>query len=156
MDKFKGGFSLLELLIVLSIVVVIASIGSSFYLNYGRNIVINSMAETMTFDLKQAQSRSMIGEGGFKWGVHFVNGTQDYYEIFSTPTDYSDVAKVIISKNYLTAGISFYDPTNSLSKDIIFDKISGSTAVTSIVINSSSITKTINVSSTSIGSILIQ
>mgnify|MGYP000600230426 CR=1 FL=1 len=69
--------------------------------NYNKNVEIKSAIQTMVFDLKQAQSKSMIGEGNFKWGLHFVNNTDNYYEIFSTPTDYGDGGKVIVSKIYL-------------------------------------------------------
>lgn len=149
------GFSLLELLIVTSIIVVIASIGTGFYLNYSKNVEINSIANVIVFDLKQVQSKAMIGEGGFKWGIHFVNNTTTfYYEIFSTPTDFNDAGKVIIYTNYLTNGVTFSSPGSDSSTDIIFNKISGGTAGTSVVIISQSNTRTISVSS--IGNISVQ
>ena len=150
----KKGFSLLELLIVVSIVIIIFSIGISFFIHHDKNVEINSITQTIIFDLKQAQSKAMIGEGGFKWGIHFVNTTTDYYEIFSSPTDYSDGAKVIISTHYVSSGTAFSDPTTSSSKDIIFNKISGSTPASSVTLFSGSITKTISVSS--IGNISVQ
>lgn len=151
---FNKGFSLLELLIVMAIVVTIAAIGSGFYVNYGKGIEIKSISSSISFDLKQVQAKSMIGAGGFKWGIHFVNGATDYYEIFSTPTDYSDGSKVIVSTNYLPASVTFSDPASSSTKDIIFNKISGGTTASSVVMISSGLTKTINVSS--IGNISVQ
>ncbi len=100
------------------------------------------------------QSKAMIGEGGFKWGIHFVNAATDYYEMFSTPTDYSDGARVVLSTSYISSGFMFSDPGPSSSKDIIFNKISGGTSASSVSINSGDTTKTITVSS--IGNILIQ
>jgi prepilin-type N-terminal cleavage/methylation domain-containing protein len=154
MLRFKKGFSLLELLIVMAIIIIISSIGVDLYRNYGKNVEVSSAAETIMFDLKQAQSRAMIGEGGFKWGIHFVNGTTDYYEIFSTPTDYSSGSKVIASTNYLSTGVTFSDPAASSSKDIIFNKVSGGTTASSVTIDSSTVTKTISV--LSIGTISVQ
>lgn len=148
------GFTLLEVLIVLAIVVLLGSMSVGFYINYSKNVEINSVANIMIFDLKQAQSKSMIGEGGFKWGIHFVNGATDYYEIFSTPTDYSDGVKVIISTNYLSNGVTFSSPGSGSSTDIIFNKISGGTSGTSVVVISQSNTRTISVSS--IGNISVQ
>ncbi len=154
MHTYKNGFSLLELLIVVSIVVILSSIGAGFYVNYGKSVEVSSVVESVTFDLKQMQSKAMIGEGSFKWGIHFVNGDADYYEMFSTPTDYSDGAKVILSTNYLSNGVVFSDPGPSSSKDIIFNKISGGTSASSVGMSSGSSTKTIYISG--IGNISIQ
>lgn len=145
-----SGFSLLELLIVIAIVVILSTIGTGFYINYGKTVEINSLNQTIIFDLKSAQSKSMTGEGGLKYGVHFVNDSddsKDYYEIFSTPTDYSDGSKVILSTNYLTNNITFSDPINGQTKDIIFNKISGGTTAASVAITASGNTKTLNISS---------
>jgi type II secretory pathway pseudopilin PulG len=140
------GFSLLEILLVMAIVVLIAGIGVGFYVNYGRSVEVNSAAQTLIFDLKQAQSKSMGGVDGLKWGIHFVNeaSSSDYYEIFSTETDYAN--GTVVSKNYLSGGIAFSVPTEGNSTSIIFNKISGGTTETSIAIFSGGATKTINVS----------
>lgn len=160
MEKFqiqtRRGFSLLELLIVIALIAIIGTIGASFYINYGKTVEINSLSQTMIFDLKSAQSKAMTGEGELKYGIHFVNGASDYYEIFSTPTDYSDGAKATLSTNYLTNNVTFSEPTEGNNKDIIFNKISGGTSdciATNpcIEIISQNNTKKINVSS--IGSI---
>jgi len=153
MNNFNGknrAFSLIEILIVSAIIVILGSMGVGFYANYSKSVEINSLDQTIIFDLKQAQSKSMIGEGGLKYGIHFVNGTKDYYEIFSTPDTYLN--KTVISTNYLTNGVTFSDPSEGISKDIIFNKISGGVSVASSVsLASQSNTKTIYVSS--IGSI---
>lgn len=152
MHKFEKGFSLLEILIVLAIVGILATAGSGFYANYGKNIEINSVAGTITSDLKLAQAKSMIGESNYIWGLHFVNAATDYYEIFHTPTDYS--VGIVTSTNYLFSGVVFSDPSEGSSKNIIFNKISGGTSISSIAITSFGITKTISVSS--IGTISVQ
>ena len=140
-------FSLIEILIVVAILAIIGAIGSGFYINYGRNISLKSTAQTIVFDLKNAQSKSMTGVGGFKWGIHFVNGDSDYYETFSTPTDYNNLSKVVVSTKYLPDSIFFADPISGSSKDVIFNKISGSTTSSLIKIISSDFTKNINISS---------
>jgi len=140
-------------MIVISIIVLIATIGAGFYTNYGKSVEINAISSSMVSDLKQVRSKSMINEGGFKWGIHFVNGDKDYYEIFSTPTDYTNSAKVITSTNYLSGGVNFLNPASGASKDIIFNKISGGTSESSVVFSSSNVSKIINISS--IGNISI-
>lgn len=146
MCKNRKGFSLFELLIVISIVAVLGTVGVGFYLNYAKNVEIKTVANTLISDLKQAQAKSMAGTGGFKWGVHLVNGDADYYETFSTSSDYNGATSVS-AKNYLSSGVSFSDPTTGASKDIIFNKITGGTTSSSIILSSSEVTKTISVSS---------
>lgn len=151
------GFSLLEILIVMAVMAIIAGIGSGFYSNYNKNIEIKSVAETLLSDLKQTQSKSMIGENdstgaNVKWGIHFVNGVTDYYEIFSTPTDYANAGKIVTIKKYLPNGITFYDPATT--EDIIFNRISGRTSATIIHIKSLTISKIFTISA--IGNISVQ
>lgn len=153
------GFSLLEVLIVVTIVALLASASSGLYSNYNKGVEIKSVAETLLFDLKEMQSKSMVGENDsagltVKWGIHFVNGATQYYELFSTPTTYSDVAKKIIFTKYLSKGLTFTDPATSSTKDIIFNRISGGSTASSVSITSSGSTKTLSVST--IGNITVQ
>jgi len=147
----KRGFSLLELLIVFAIIVTIAAAGIGSFRNFGKGVNLNSATQILISDLKQMRSNSMIGSLGLKWGVHFVNGVDDYYEIFSTPTNYSDEEKVINIKNTLPDGIIFSEPTEGNTKDIIFNKITGGTDSATVVLFSENMTETINI--TSIGTI---
>ena len=145
--KLSKGFSLFELLLVIGILIAISLGGVGFYMNYGKNVEVNSFMKTLSSDIKLAQEESMVGYGSLKYGVHFVNGTKDYYEIFSTATDYN--AGTVISTNYLPNGISFSDPALNASKDIIFDKISGKATPFSVstVSSSGDIAQIINISS---------
>lgn len=150
MEKFlrrkNSGFTLLEVIIVVTVLAILAAIASGIYSNLGKNTELNSVAETISFDLRRAQSRAMVGEGGFKWGIHFVNGATDYYEAFSTPTDYSDAGKVVVATTTLSNGITFSSPAAGFSTDVIFNKITGTTTASSIVIANQNYTKTINTS----------
>ncbi len=146
---FSAGFTFLELMIVISIVAIIGASGVAFYSNYNKTVELNSVVSTIVSDLKQSQAKAMSGVGGLKWGIHFVNGSNDYYELFSTATDYSASTKV--STIYLPSVVVFTDPATT--RDVIFDKISGGTTGTSIIVNSSGVSKTISVSS--VGSISV-
>lgn len=137
----------MELLIVISIIMVLAGVGTAFYLDYAKNIELRTATSILISDLKQSQARSMSGEENRKWGLHIVNGDSDYYEIFSSPTDYSDSAKNITLTRFIAKGVSFFDPSVASSKDIIFNKITGSTIENSVTLGSSNITKVINISS---------
>ena len=148
------GFTLLEVLIVTGIVVILAMAGMGFYLNYEKNVEINSTTSTILSDIKKVQSKSIVGESGLKWGIHFINNTTaNYYELFSTPTDYSDAGKTILETKYLPQSITFSDPALNATKDIIFSKISGATSPSSISITSQNISKMISVSNVGLVSI---
>jgi len=119
----KKGITLLETLLVIGVLAILAVTGSSIYRNYSKNVELEANASAIISDLKSVQSKSMNGEEGLKWGIRFVNGTDDYYEIFSTATDY--LGGTVKRRAYLTDRITFSTPAEDNSYDIIFDKIRG-------------------------------
>lgn len=135
---YSRGFSLLEILIVLAIIALLGATGVGYYRGFVKGVEIQSVSKTLAEDLRLARSKSMIGEGGFKWGAHVVNtnGGSQYYELFSTPTNYADASKLVISTTTLSSGLVFSDPTAGASKDIIFTKISGTTTAATVIITS--------------------
>ena len=150
-NEGSKGFSLLELLMVITIFIILSVVGSASYRNYNKSVELGAFSQAMSGNMRYVRSKAMIGEGGFKWGVHFVNSTNDYYELFSTPTTYVDAGKVITETDYLPKSITFSDPTEGNTKDVIFDKISGNSTTASVSIVSESVTQTINI--TSIGTV---
>ncbi len=145
------GFTLLEILIVLSIVVILSAAGVSGYRTFGKSVEISSLTQSISAELRLMQAKSMSGESGLKWGVHFVNGATDYYELFSTPTDYASASTTVTATTTLPRNVSFLEPTSGQSKDIIFNKITGNTTATSVSIISENVTKSIQV--TAIGTV---
>ncbi len=122
--EFKKAFSLLEVLIVIAILSILAVGGAGFYRSFIKSAEIGLVAKNIVSDLKGARAKSMAGEDGLKWGVHFINGAEDYYEIFSTPTNYSSASTTISETDYLPGAIYFTSPSDSSSSTVIFGKIS--------------------------------
>jgi prepilin-type N-terminal cleavage/methylation domain-containing protein len=141
----RDGFTLLEILLVMALLTMIAGFSVGVYDNYGRNLGLNATAQNIIYDLRQTRSFAAGGVDRRNWGIHLVNGTQDYYEIFSTPTNYSDPSKVITSSEYLPAAIYFSKPTEGNDLDIIFSSISGNTTADSLSLTAQGNTKTINI-----------
>ncbi|TSC51864.1 MAG: hypothetical protein LiPW41_811 [Parcubacteria group bacterium LiPW_41] len=145
MKNKKSGFSLLELLLTIAVIAVIGAIGSGFYIQFSRGIELDETAKAIVADLKLARENALAGKNQMKWGIRFTNASQDYYELFSTPTVYGGVSSTIVSTTYLNSVISFDTPTSSTSLDVVFSKISGNTTSTSIVLRRDTLTKSINV-----------
>lgn len=141
----ERGFTLLELLLVVSIVTVLAALGFGYFRNAVKNIQFDTVAKSLAFDLKNARTKAMSGESDVKWGIHFVNGTDDYYELFSTPTIWSDPGKTVFDATYLAADLAFGSPSEGNTTDIIFNKIAGTTSANSVTITFEGNTKTITV-----------
>ena len=156
MSKIKcqaSGFSLLEVLIVIAILSVLAVAGAGFYRSFIKSAEIGLVAKNIISDLKDARAKSMVGENGLKWGVHFINGNEDYYEIFSTPADYSSASTTIDETDYLPGAIYFTSPANLSSSTVIFGKINGTTTATTTIGISSSEEEVKTITITPIGTI---
>ena len=116
-----------------------------FYGSFVPSAQLEDNAKTIIYDLRNTRDKAMNGQDDKLWGIHFVNGASDYYEVFSTPSDYSDVAKSVLVSVYLRNGITFSSPAEGVSVDIIFGKINGQVASSSITISNRNSTRTIYV-----------
>lgn len=141
------GFTLLELLIVMAILAILGTISVGYFGNFARSITMTELETKLASDLKEVRAKSINGEGDLKWGAHFVSGVDNYYELFSTPTDYASPSKTVTATNFLSNGIVFTTPSAGNNIDIIFDKIYGSTTPAAITIFSSGIYATTTISS---------
>ncbi len=151
----EHGITLLEILIVAAIVVILSLVAANFYRTYVKNVELDTLSKSMASALKGARTRSVSGEDAYKWGIHLVNSTSttaDYYELFETPTTYSSASTTVKETTYFSGGITFTDPADGITKDIIFDRIAGTvTANASTTITFEGKTKTITV--TTLGSV---
>lgn len=124
--KTKFGFSLIEMIITMGILVMLTVGSLGIYSNYSKNVELDASVGSIISDLKSAQSKSINGQEDLKWGIHFVNppaGASDYYEIFSTATDYSTAS--VKTKVYLANGVTFSQPPEGFNQDVIYGKING-------------------------------
>lgn len=141
----RQGFSLIEILIVVSILAVVGLMATGFYRNFVKNIELESVNKTLVFDLKDARSRAINGEDDLKWGIHLVNDNNDYYELFSTPADYVSPSTTVKNTVYLPGTIIFTNPPSASSTDVIFNKITATTTAKNINIFFENATKTITI-----------
>jgi prepilin-type N-terminal cleavage/methylation domain-containing protein len=141
----RGGFTLLEVLLVTALMAMIAGFSVGVYRNYGKGIELNAVKKNIVYDLRQMQVRASAGENRRNWGAHFVNGAQDYYELFSSPTNYADAGKTTFITVYLPSTVIFTKPADSSNLDIIFSSISGNASADFVTLSSEGNGQTVNV-----------
>ena len=127
----------MEILIVVGILAILAAMGFGIFRNFVKNVEFESVNKIIIADLKEARAKSISGEEGLKWGIHFVNSSSDYYELFSTPTNYAGVSTTVKITTYLPTAIVFTAPSEASSTDVIFNRVSGAATSTNIIVSSS-------------------
>jgi len=146
------GFTLIELLIVIVILAIVSYLGITNLISYQRNIVLDSTVKEIVAYLEQAQGKSMSRENDKIWGVYFKNGDSDFYELYSTDSNYAGGSTATIV--FLPSGTEFSEPTEGNSKEIQFSKLFGTTTSTEIKIAIKGTTKTKTISINSEGRIV--
>ncbi len=129
------GFTLIELIIVVSITALLFSMGFLKLLDYRQRQALNLTKQSIVAVLRNAQDRSISQESGVRWGVHFENPTgvaNDFYELFSGA---SYNPSNVVSKNNLDPEIQFNDPVAGVPKNVIFSPMTGASTLTYINIS---------------------
>ncbi len=148
-SKFsQKGLTLLEVLISIGVLAVLAVAGVSYLRNTVQSANLDSTAKNIISTLRDARSRAIAGESAMHWGVNFVNSSTAgyYYELFSTPSTYSSASTTVDSTYYLPGTIIFSSPASGATTTIIFNKITGITATSSVTIKLENTTATISIS----------
>lgn len=100
-NNFQKGFTLVELLISIGIVVVVSSIVLIKYSSFDSTVLLKNATYEVALALREAQAKSVSGshEGGdanFPFGVTFTPGVRDYtifrYASATDPSPYYDVS----------------------------------------------------------------
>ncbi len=129
-----AAFTLIELLIVITITIILFGFGFFRIWDYQNRQSLDLTKQSIAMILRNAQDRSISQESGVRWGVHFENPSgsgNDFYELFSGVV-YSTSS--VISKNNLNQSIQFINPSAGASKDMIFAAITGLPSASSSVI----------------------
>ncbi len=132
-----SGFTIVELLIVLGITAILATIGVVGFSGFRHSQTLGFQVNEIISDLRWTASRALSQESGTAWGVYFVNPVgddNDYYEIWS---GISHGSGTIIGRTSLAPTLEFTTPQAGSSQSIGFSKSTGlPTAISTIVIYS--------------------
>jgi prepilin-type N-terminal cleavage/methylation domain-containing protein len=116
--KFKRGFSLLELLFVVTIVALVFAFSTPFTMNFYRTQLINDVQSNLIDALQRARHNAVLQKNDSNFGVHIVSGS---YTLFQTP-DRTYINRVSNQDEVFPVvnDIAFSGPV-----DIIFSKLTG-------------------------------
>jgi prepilin-type N-terminal cleavage/methylation domain-containing protein len=120
----KKGYTLAETLVVMGIILVLALISVTSFVNRRSRSQLASTASTMAGLLREAQSRSVSQSSSTAWGVHFENSaTMPFFALFASP--YSSSAHA----GYYPLPASVGYATSSVGAgsyaEVVFTQISG-------------------------------
>jgi len=134
------GFSLIELLVVIGIFAILASLALFFSIDFFRTYATNSEETTLVTALSKARSQSLANVNGVPHGVNVTAGS---YTIFEG----SSFAARVPSLDQVIEANSAVHPTSSV--EIVFEQLSGNVAACttpcSITMAGTNPTKTITI-----------
>ncbi len=121
------GFTIIELLIVMGITAVLATLGGATYYNAVKKDQLESSAKEIVARLEKAKTKAVNQEQGDYWGVHFeANANSNYssYAIFKGVAARSDN---LSDQKFLGNGVNFLspDPNGITTMDVVFNKSTG-------------------------------
>src|SRR3989344_2927690 len=127
----RRGFSLLEVILVVAILAILATVGVISWLGFWNTAEFDSTADAILELAIEARGNSVAGEQFTKWGVSATNpsGTDpSYVVLFSCVNDNCDPAlgeRREIRRVFLQDPVVFNVPLDGATTDIIFRQRSG-------------------------------
>jgi len=124
--KFKRGYSLIELLLVIAIAAGIFAFSAPFGMNFYRTQLLGDVQSNLIDALQRARHNAVLQKNDSNFGVHIVSGG---YTLFQTP-DLTYANRVSAQDEVFPVinSITFSSPT-----DIIFSKLTGAPSATGTV-----------------------
>ena len=105
--KISAGFTLVEILIVISITAILAMVSTSVYTNLNARENLEISTNSLIEAIRYAQSNSRVGKGDSEWGIRIL---QSSFVIFK-------------GSNYVSRNVSF-DQSFNFSKGVVVDGLS--------------------------------
>lgn len=127
------GFTLIELILVIAIVLTISTLSGVFYSRFLTQNAVSNTVDQLAGSFRKAQVYSMTGKEDGSWGVKYVPGTITLFKVGATSFDES----FSVSSNITISGFT----------QITFARVTGlpdSTPTITVTGNNDSRTLTVN------------
>ena len=128
-----GAFSLIELVVVMTIILVVSSFSVVNYLNFRNRQRLDLTVREIGAVLRDAQGNAISQQFGDGWGVRFENPAagDDFYAMF-VGASYAAASTTRLA--VLSSTIRFSDPATGFAKNVIFAKATGLPAASTTIV----------------------
>ncbi|MEK7557026.1 MAG: prepilin-type N-terminal cleavage/methylation domain-containing protein [Patescibacteria group bacterium] len=124
------GFTLVEIIVVLAIILLLVGLGLAAYRTFGRNVNLGTVSQQIVIVLDDARSRTVASLSDSQYGVHFENDT---YTLFQGSTYNAQGNNN--EAHPLPTGVEFGSITLSGGgNDVVFDRITGTTSQSGTIV----------------------
>ncbi|MGB9847754.1 MAG: pilus assembly FimT family protein [Minisyncoccia bacterium] len=131
-DSQQWGFTLVELLISLSIIAIVSVIGFTNLTGTREKMAVDLEVEKIATYLRSVRDRAIAGEDDSSWGVRFVNNLSDD-DVYYCFKGLSFSSSSIVETRYLSKKTQLAIPPVGSTTDIIFIKGTGNVNATSTI-----------------------
>ena len=130
--NYREGFSLVELLLALSIIAVLGTVGMINLSAFSQERALLSQAEKMVVVVRDVQQKAAAEEGASAWGIKVTNNasSSDTYETFYGA---SYAAGTVDDTFYLPTGLVLAAPAAGSSTEVVFTKGTGAPNATATI-----------------------
>ncbi len=136
---FTRGVTALELLIVIGILGILVSIIVPSFLNFRRNSILNTETLQMVTLINKARLSSISSKGDMQYGIHFQG---DRVVLFQGTTYLAGA--VTNEEHVFNSALTL----SAIPADVVFQKITGATALSAIATSTLRVIANISASST--------
>ena len=137
LPKFKNskGITVIELLLVVSILMIIGTLSTAFYSRFLTQNSVDDTVNRLVGSFRKAQIYSMMGKQNNTWGVRYTAATKTITLYLTSNSAFDE--NFTHNNNITVNGFT----------DILFARITGTTTASSITVNGGNNSKTITINS---------
>ena len=123
--KLLTGFTLVELLVVVALILILIGISAGAFLFFGRESDLNNSAQEITNALKLAQSKTLASEYSSQWGVYFATSTIPHQYTLFRGSSYSARATSSDEVHKLPISTEIKEINLTSGREVVFNKLTG-------------------------------
>ena len=124
-SEFKKGFTLVELLVILAIMIILVAIAIPNLRFFQRESDLNNSAEEIINTLRLAQNKTIASEGASSWGVFFATSTSPHQYVLFQGSDYLSRATSSDEVRKLPKTIVISEINLGGENEVVFIRITG-------------------------------